>query len=93
MKPEGLTREFILIGENIHTTRTLLRGGKTARHWNHQMAANRLGVGGDVERVTANRLAMIYEHARYTPPQEALPAAQLDLARRDLVALAGAAKP
>ncbi|MBI1791535.1 MAG: dihydropteroate synthase [Acidobacteria bacterium] len=28
MKPKGLDREFIVIGENIHTTRVLLRGGK-----------------------------------------------------------------
>ena len=28
MKPEGLDREFIVIGENVHTTRILLRKGK-----------------------------------------------------------------
>jgi len=28
MKPEGLDKEFIIIGENVHTTRILLRKGK-----------------------------------------------------------------
>jgi hypothetical protein len=28
MKPQGLNKEFFVIGENIHTTRVLLRQGK-----------------------------------------------------------------
>jgi hypothetical protein len=41
----------------------------------------------------AGRLAQIYEHARYAPPQEPLPEMQIDIARRDLCTLAGVGTP
>jgi hypothetical protein len=68
----------------------LLSGGKPARHWHHREVANRLGTPDEIRRVTADRLAMVYEQARYAPPQEPLPDAQIALARTDLVTLAGA---
>ncbi len=36
MKVNGLAKDFIIVGENIHTTRVVLRNGKrvaTTRGW------------------------------------------------------------
>jgi hypothetical protein len=68
----------------------LLNGGRPARHWHHREVANHLGEPDEVRRVTADRLAEVYQQARYAPPQEPLPDVQIDLARKDLVTLAGA---
>jgi hypothetical protein len=68
----------------------LLHGGKPARHWHHREVADNLGKPDEHRRATADRLAMAYAHARYAPPQEPLPDVHLDLARQDLVTLAGA---
>jgi hypothetical protein len=71
----------------------LLNGGKPARHWHHREVADNLGKPDEIRRVSADRLAVVYEHARYAPPQEQLPDVQFDLARRDLMTLAGAGPP
>jgi hypothetical protein len=60
--------------------------GREARPLNHRAAAARIGRTAAVER-----LARLYEQARYAPPGEPLPADELAAARRDLGALAGAA--
>jgi hypothetical protein len=63
---------------------SLLRLGPSARSRNHLEIADRLGHGA------AWQLARAYEQARYTPPAEALPEAELATARRHLTMLAGA---
>jgi hypothetical protein len=73
---------------------SLLRLGKPARNWNHRHIADRLGEvktlpAGRVE--AAERLAALYEHARYAPAADAMADQQMEAARRDLCFLAGVA--
>jgi hypothetical protein len=63
---------------------SLLRLGPSARSRNHLEIADRLGHGA------AWQLARAYEQARYAPPADALPEADLATARRHLTLLAGA---
>jgi hypothetical protein len=63
---------------------SLLRLGPSARSRNHLEIADRLGLGA------ALQLARCYEQARYAPPSDPLPDAELALARRHLTLLAGA---
>jgi hypothetical protein len=69
---------------------TLLCLGPVARCWNHLTIADRLGSAGAERRVAAAELAELYEQARYAPPDEPLPAGELEAARRHLCFLAGA---
>jgi hypothetical protein len=71
---------------------SLLLLGPDARHWHHLEIAGRLGSRGRTPEAprAAEELAGLYEHARYAPPDEALPDAELAAARRDLCLLAGA---
>jgi hypothetical protein len=72
----------------------LLCLGPVALACNHLDLAARLGArdGADVEkRRAAEQLGRLYEQARYTPAEEALPPEQLAAARRDLCLLAGVA--
>jgi hypothetical protein len=73
---------------------SLLRFGKPAFTWNHLEIAGRLARdegGGEAERRSAaQRLAALYEHARYAPQDGPLADADLAAARRDLCFLAGA---
>jgi hypothetical protein len=68
----------------------LLRLGPAARHRNHREIAADLGAGGP-RSAAAERLAGLYEQARYAPPDEVLPDADLAAARADLCLLAGVA--
>jgi hypothetical protein len=73
---------------------SLLRLGQPARNWNHRHIAGRLGdvkslPAGRVE--AAERLAALYEHARYAPAADTMADAQMETARRDLCFLAGVA--
>jgi hypothetical protein len=68
----------------------LLRIGQAAESRNHLDLAARLG-DDEERRAAADRLAGLYEQARYAPPEELLPEADLATARRDLLFLAGAA--
>jgi hypothetical protein len=68
----------------------LLRIGQAAESRNHLDLAARLGEDEE-RRAAADRLAGLYEQARYAPPEELLPEAELATARRDLLFLAGAA--
>lgn len=66
----------------------LLRGGQVARHWHHDQVAKQFG-DDESQRVVANRVADIYELARYTPPQEPLAAERITAAGADIGSLAG----
>jgi hypothetical protein len=73
---------------------SLLLLGPTARAWNHLEIAARIcaDAGGDgraARGTAAARLAFLYEQARYAPPAEVLPDADLAAARRHLCLLAG----
>ncbi len=68
----------------------LLRLGPAARSRNHHDVAAGLGQD-DATCRAAERLAGLYEQARYAPPDEALPDADLAAARADLSLLAGVA--
>jgi hypothetical protein len=75
---------------------SLLLLGRPARAWNHLEIAARLGAetaeGRDAHttrRTAAASLAFLYEQARYAPPAEVLPEADLAAARRHLCLLAG----
>jgi hypothetical protein len=72
--------------------------GPVVRTWNHREIATSLGGeagtaptvrGMDERRYAAAQLAFLYEQARYAPPQEVLPGADLAAARRHLCFLAG----
>jgi hypothetical protein len=68
----------------------LLSLGPVARAWNHLEIAARLGADAPAaRREAADRLALLYEQARYAPPDEPLPEAALAAARRHLCLLAG----
>jgi hypothetical protein len=66
---------------------SVLRCGDEARVWNHRVIAGALGV--DAHPAPADRVAGLYERARYAPPAEPLTDADLRAARRDLSLLAG----
>jgi hypothetical protein len=69
--------------------------GPDAQHWHHRELAARLGdtpsMDGNDRQAAADRLADLYERARYAPDVEPLPAGDLASARRDLCLLAGRA--
>ena len=65
--------------------------GRLARSLNHRDVAARLGRLDGAGAAAADRLARLYEQARYAPPDEVLPLHELTAARGDLAALAGAA--
>jgi hypothetical protein len=69
----------------------LLCLGPAARAWNHLEIAARLGedARSAPRRDAASRLALLYEQARYAPPEDPLPDADLAAARRHLCLLAG----
>jgi hypothetical protein len=69
----------------------LLLLGPAARSRNHREIAASLGETGAARRAAAERLAGLYEQARYAPPDEALPDADLAAARAALSLLAGVA--
>jgi hypothetical protein len=71
----------------------LRTSGTPARHWHHHTVAKQFEAADRSRETAAQRLASIYEQARYAPPQETLAESQIDLARKDLCALAGVAKP
>ncbi len=68
---------------------SLLLLGPAARAWNHRDIAAGLG-DSPARSGAAERLAGLYERARYAPPDEPLPEPELGAARRDLRYLAGA---
>lgn len=68
-------------------TLALLRYGEPARTWHHRATA--AGFAAD-ERDAADRLASLYESARYAPGEPEPTDDQLAAARRDLARLAGA---
>ncbi len=80
-------RDLILAFEHL----AYLLIGPVARSLNHLDAARRIGRKEVVRPAAADRLAQLYEQARYAPPDEALAAQELTAARGDLAALAGAA--
>jgi hypothetical protein len=69
----------------------LLRLGPAARNRNHLDIAAGLGAEDETRRSAADRLAGLYEQARYAPPDEVLPDADLADARSSLSLLAGVA--
>ncbi len=66
----------------------LLLLGMQARTWNHRVIAAKMGTGAE-KTAPAAELAQLYELARYTPGEEALPPKTQTTARRHLVQLAG----
>jgi hypothetical protein len=68
---------------------SLLRFGRAAFTWNHLEIAGHLAEGAD-SAAAAQRLAALYEQARYAPLDGPMTAAELAVARRDLCYLAGA---
>jgi len=74
---------------------SLLLLGPAARSWNHRAIAKRLSDEADTatdRRRAAEHLANLYEKARYAPPADLLPDAEVLDARRDLCLLAGVAQ-
>jgi hypothetical protein len=73
----------------------LLLLGPAARSWNHRDIATGIGnqpQGGILDRkALADRLADLYEEARYAPEKEPLTGEALAEARRNLCSLAGVA--
>jgi hypothetical protein len=66
--------------------------GPAARPRNHiDLADGLAGQDTDQRRAAADRLARLYERARYAPEIESLPDAELHAARHDLAFLAGVA--
>jgi hypothetical protein len=74
---------------------SLLLLGPEARTWNHLDLAAGMGAEAPASlrdpRQAANRLAALYEQARYAPEEEPWSAETLAEARRDLCSLAGVA--
>jgi hypothetical protein len=70
----------------------LLVLGNPARTANHRDIAESLGTTPE-QGQAAEQLASLYEKSRYDPAPGALPAAELDAARRDLCLLAGRHSP
>jgi hypothetical protein len=71
---------------------SLLRCGEKARSWHHRAIAAGLGGTEAARRAAAERLAELYEHARYAPQAETLPDRAFVDARRHLTDLAGAGR-
>ncbi len=71
----------------------LRTSGKPARHWHHHTVAKQFAAEDQSRQATANRLANVYEQARYAPPQEVLAEKEIDAARMDLCTLAGVTEP
>ena len=67
---------------------SLLKLGPAAQSRNHHDLAAELGEPEE-HRAAAGRLAVLYEKARYTPPEETLSEDALSSARRELSFLAG----
>jgi hypothetical protein len=92
VRPEAVRTRADLVRAFEYLALLLL--GPAARSWNHRDIAVALGnQGGRVatRRDAAERLAALYEHARYAPPDDVLTDAELAWARRDLSILARAA--
>lgn len=81
---------------------SLLCLGPSARQRNHLELATRLGeearpdfgntwLSPEERRFAATHLASLYERARYAPPTDPWPEAELSTARRDICSLAGVA--
>jgi hypothetical protein len=97
VSPAGVTTREDLVRAFDYLA--LLCLGQTARTWNHLEIAARLGdeapraarmaAAAEERRGAAARLALLYEQARYAPPAEPLPDADLAAARRHLCLLAG----
>jgi hypothetical protein len=68
---------------------SLLRLGPAAQSRNHVLLAVELGEPAPEHQDAAQRLATIYEKARYTPADETLSDTALASARRELCYLAG----
>jgi hypothetical protein len=80
VRPEAVSNRAELIQTFEYLS--LLRFGEPAQCWNHRHIARQL------DRESADRLAGLYEHARYAPDDEPLSSDQLAKARRDLMELA-----
>jgi hypothetical protein len=89
VRPEAVSTRDELVRAFEHLALLLL--GPGARNHNHHEIAAGLGEVGADRRAAAERLAGLYEQARYAPPDEALPDADLAAARADLSLLAGVA--
>jgi hypothetical protein len=79
--PSAVASRTDLIRAFEHLSLLLL--GRKARNWNHREIASRMGTGA------AERLAALYEQARYAPQDEPLPEEAVAEFRRDLCLLAG----
>jgi len=71
---------------------SLLRCGEKARSWHHRAIAAGLGGTEAERRAAAERLAELYEHARYAPETETLSDRAYTDARQHLTYLAGAGR-
>ena len=89
VRPSQVSTRQDLIRAFEHLAYLLL--GPVARSLNHLEVAGRLGRNDDGRAGAADRLAHLYEQARYAPPDEMLPPHELTAARGDLAGLAGAA--
>jgi hypothetical protein len=91
---EVSTREHVV---QAYEYLALLCLGRAARAYHHLGVAERLAAIHDVfpgrRREAANRLAWLYEQARYAPPSQTLAPEDLEAARHDLCLLAGVAGP
>lgn len=88
VRPEAVATREELVRAFDYLALLLL--GPAAKAWNHRDVAVHLGRSPD-RRLAADRLAGLYERARYAPPEEPLPEPELAAARGDLRFLAGAA--
>jgi hypothetical protein len=89
VRPEAVRTRDDLVRAFEYLALRLL--GPAACHHNHRDIAAELGESGADRRTAADRLAGLYQQARYAPPDDALPDADLAAARADLSLLAGAA--
>jgi hypothetical protein len=89
VRPESVSTRDDLVRAFEYLALLLL--GPGARSRNHRAIAAGLGRDDAARRGAAERLAALYEQARYAPPDEALPEAELAAARADLSLLAGVA--
>jgi hypothetical protein len=89
VRPEAVSTRDELVRAFEYLALLLL--GPVARNRNHRDIAADLVAADATRRGAAERLAALYEQARYAPPDEALPDAELAAARADLSRLAGVA--
>ncbi len=89
VRPSQVSTRQDLIRAFEHLAYLLL--GPGARSLNHLDVAGRLSRDDNGRAGAADRLAHLYEQARYAPPDEVMPLHELTAARGDLAALAGAA--